>query len=238
MCIHIHERQSNDIQEQKEKTFMTKLKTVILISGRGSNMQSLVNATKQKDFPAEVVAVIANNPDAQGLEWAAAQGIHTDVVSHKEFNKDREAFEKALHEKIEATGAKLVCLAGFMRILTPWFVNKWEDRLVNIHPSLLPSFPGIHVHEKAIEYGVQFSGCTVHYVRAEMDHGPIIIQAAVPILADDTPNDLGKRILESEHKVYPQALRWIAEGRVNIHNEKCFIANVNAPQSVTCPVER
>ena len=195
----------------------TKLKTAILISGRGSNMEALVNATKEAGFPAEIVSVISNDPAAKGLEWAAAQGISTDVINHKNFGADRESFEKALHEKITASAAQLVCLAGFMRILTPWFVNQWEDRLVNIHPSLLPSFPGIHVHKKAIEYGVQFSGCTVHYVRAKMDHGPIIIQAAVPVLADDTPDELGARILKSEHKIYPQALRWIADNLSLIH---------------------
>ncbi len=198
-------------------------------------MQSLVRATKENDFPAEIVCVISNDPEAKGLEWAKAQNISTGIINHKDFSGDREAFEKKLHEKITTTGAQLVCLAGFMRILSPWFVKEWEDRLVNIHPSLLPSFPGLHVHEQAIDYGVKFSGCTVHYVRAEMDHGPIIIQATVPVLADDDADTLGARILESEHKIYPQALRWIAQGRVNVHEERCFIANVKAPPSAVCP---
>jgi phosphoribosylglycinamide formyltransferase-1 len=215
-----------------------KLKTAILISGRGSNMQALVSAAQESDFPAEIVTVIANDPAAAGLTWASEQGIPTDVVNHKEFGSDRQAFEKTLHEKIAPTGAQLVCLAGFMRLLTPWFVEQWKDRLVNIHPSLLPSFPGIHVHEKAIEYGVQFSGCTVHYVRAEMDHGPIIVQAAVPVKADDTSDTLAARVLESEHKIYPQALRWIAENRVNVINEKCFITDTGIPNSMMSPVER
>lgn len=211
------------------------LKTVLLISGRGSNMQALVNATKETGFPAEIVCVISNNPAAEGLLWAENQGIKTAVVDHKPFGKDRESFEQALHEKIMETGAQFVGLAGFMRILTPWFVDQWKDRLVNIHPSLLPSFPGLHVHEQALEYGVKFSGCTVHYVRAGTDDGPIIAQAAVPVLAEDTPDSLAARILESEHKIYPQVLRWIAEGRVNIHNERCFIQGTTAPTSMICP---
>lgn len=211
------------------------LKVAILISGRGSNMEALVNATQTHGFPAQIVCVIANTAEAKGLEWASTQGIPTDVVDHKPFGKDREAFERALHAKIMEFGAQMVCLAGFMRILTPWFVHQWQDRLVNIHPSLLPAFPGLHVHEKAIEYGCQFAGCTVHFVRAAMDHGPIIIQAAVPVLANDTPDDLAARVLKEEHKIYPQALRWIAEGRVNIHNEKCFIAGTAAPEAVINP---
>ncbi|HBM90954.1 MAG TPA: phosphoribosylglycinamide formyltransferase, partial [Rhodospirillaceae bacterium] len=145
------------------------LKVAVLISGRGSNMQSLVHATQEKGFPAEIVCVVSNAPEAKGLAWAAAQGIPAATINHKDFGGDREAFERELHAKISSTGAQLVCLAGFMRILSPWFVKEWEDRLVNIHPSLLPSFPGIHVHEQALDYGVKFSGCTVHYVRAEMD---------------------------------------------------------------------
>ena len=179
--------------------------------------------------------MISNNPEAQGLVWAAQQGIPTAVINHRPFGKDREAFEKALHAEIEQHGAQLVCLAGFMRLLTPWFVQQWLDRLVNIHPSLLPAFKGLHVQQAAIDYGARFSGCTVHFVRAEIDHGPIILQAAVPVLAHDTEDSLAARILESEHKIYPQALRWIAEGRVNIHDEKCFIADVAAPPSVMNP---
>ncbi len=213
------------------------LKVAILISGRGSNMESLVNATRQEGFPAEVVCVLSNNPAAKGLEWAKTQGIPTEVVDHKPFGKDRQKFEEAMNERLLAHGAQLVCLAGFMRLVTGWFVGEWRDRLINIHPSLLPAFPGLHVHEKAIEYGARFSGCTVHFVRAEMDHGPIIIQAAVPVLADDDADALAARVLKMEHKIYPQALRWIAEGRVNVHQERCFVTGAAAPESVLNPKE-
>ena len=211
------------------------LRVAVLISGRGSNMQSLVRATQQAGFPAQIACVISNTPTAQGLEWAASQGIATAVVNHKDFGKDREAFDRALHAEIQKHNAQLVCLAGFMRLLTPWFVQQWLDRLVNIHPSLLPSFPGLHVQQAAIDYGAKFSGCTVHFVRAEMDHGPIIIQAAVPVLPDDTDDTLSARILECEHKAYPQALRWIAEGRVNVIGEKCLVTGTAKPDAVMNP---
>ena len=214
---------------------MAMLKVAVLISGRGSNMMSLVRATQEKDYPAQIVCVISNDPEAKGLEWAAAQGIPTAVVNHKDFKKDREAFERALNDEIKKHGAQLVCLAGFMRLLTPWFVDQWMDRLVNIHPSLLPAFPGLHVQQAAIDYGAKFSGCTVHFVRAEMDHGPIIIQAAVPVLADDTEDTLSARSLECEHKAYPQAMRWIAEGRVNVVGEKCFVTSSKKPENITNP---
>lgn len=211
------------------------LNVAILISGRGSNMEALIKATREAGFPARIVCVIANDPAAKGLEWAAAQGIPTEVVDHKPFGKDRQRFEEVLHAKLTTYNVQLVCLAGFMRLLTGWFTEQWRDRLVNIHPSLLPAFPGIHVHEKVIEYGARFSGCTVHFVRAEMDHGPIIVQAAVPVLADDTPDALAARILEMEHKIYPAALRWIAENRVNVYKERCFVADADAPESVMNP---
>ncbi len=203
------------------------LKIAVLISGRGSNLQSLIDAAQTSGYPAQIVGVISNEPDVLGLERAKKAGIPTATINHRDFKKDREAFEKALDEQIKAWGAQLVCLAGFMRLLTPFFCEKWRDRLVNIHPTLLPAFPGIHVHEKVIEYGAKFSGCTIHFVRPEMDHGPIIVQAAVPVLQDDTPDTLAARVLESEHKMYPLAVRLIAEGRVNVHNEKVFIANAN-----------
>lgn len=211
------------------------LKVGILISGRGSNMQALVKSCQQHGFPAQIVCVLSNDPTAKGLEWAAAQGIATEIVDHKAYGKDRQAFEEAVTAKLLAHGVQMVCLAGFMRLLTPWFVDHWRDRLVNIHPSLLPAFPGLHVQQKAIDYGARFSGCTVHFVRAEMDHGPIIVQAAVPVLADDTEDSLAARILESEHKIYSQALRWIAEGRVNVFEEKCFITDASAPPSTINP---
>lgn len=212
------------------------LKVCILISGRGSNMQALVEAAWQPGFPAEIACVISNNPEAAGLSWAAAQGIPTAVVNHRPFGKNRAAFEEALDQKINEYGCQLVLLAGFMRLLTDWFTSRWLDRLVNIHPSLLPAFPGLHVQQQAIDYGARFSGCTVHFTRTEMDHGPIIIQAAVPVLQDDDADTLAARILCMEHKIYPHALRLIAEGRVNVHNEKVFIADAPAPESISNPV--
>lgn len=198
------------------------LKIAILISGRGSNLQALIDATKEAGYPAQIVAVISNKPDVAGLARAAAAGIPTAVVNHRDY-PDREAFEKALDQKIESFGAKMVCLAGFMRLLTPWFVNRWLDRLINIHPSLLPAFPGLDTHQKALDYGVKLAGCTIHFVRPEMDHGPIIAQAAVPVLDDDTVESLAARVLGEEHRLYPHVVRLIADGRVNVLNEKVFI---------------
>jgi len=206
------------------------LKIAILISGRGSNMQALIEAAKEADYPAKIACVISNDPTAAGLERAREAGVPTHIVNHREYN-DRQKFEEALDAKLTGEGVQLVCLAGFMRILTPWFVERWRDRLINIHPSLLPAFPGLDTHKKAVEAGVKFSGCTVHFVRAEMDHGPILIQAAVPLLAGDTEQKLATRVLEAEHKIYPEAVRLIAEGRVNIHEEQVFIARSSSPSA-------
>ncbi|MDD3182614.1 MAG: phosphoribosylglycinamide formyltransferase [Alphaproteobacteria bacterium] len=212
------------------------LKVAVLISGRGSNMQALVNASREAGYPAQIAVVLSNDPTAQGLEWAAAQGLPTAVVNHRDFGKDRESFERAVDAEIKKYGCQLVCLAGWMRLLTPWFVGEWLDRLVNIHPSLLPAFPGLHVQQAAIDYGAKFSGCTVHFVRAEMDHGPIIIQAAVPVLPDDTEDTLAARILECEHKAYPQAVCWIAQARVNVIGEKVLVTGTHNPDAVMNPV--
>jgi len=211
------------------------LNVAVLISGRGSNMQALARACRESGFPARIACVIANDPQAAGLDWAKDAGLATVVVNHKDFGREREDFERALDVDLKKRDVQLVCLAGFMRLLTPWFVDEWRDRLVNIHPSLLPAFPGLHVQQKAIGYGVRFSGCTVHFVRADMDHGPIIAQAAVPVLADDTEATLSERILAREHELYPRVLRWIAEGRVNVREEKCFILGEMEPHSVICP---
>jgi phosphoribosylglycinamide formyltransferase 1 len=184
---------------------------VILISGRGSNMQAIVDA----QLPIRISAVISNRPDAKGLDYAAQRGIATSVVNHKAFGS-REAFDAELMMKIDEYQPDFVILAGFMRVLTPGFVNHFLGRLVNIHPSLLPSFTGLHTHERALESGVKLHGCTVHYVTAELDHGPIIIQAAVPLLLNDDAATLAARVLQQEHVIYPQALRWLIEGKVSL----------------------
>jgi phosphoribosylglycinamide formyltransferase-1 len=198
---------------------MAKTKIAVLISGRGSNMQALIEAAREDDFPAEIVLVAANNPDAPGLALAAEAGIETEVVDHREF-ENREAFEEALDTVIKLYGARIVCLAGFMRILTPWFTERWRDLLINIHPSLLPAFKGLHTHERALETGVRVHGCTVHYVRPEMDDGPIIGQAAVPVLPGDTADSLAQRVLEAEHKLYPQCVALACSGKARVAGER------------------
>jgi len=203
---------------------MAKLKLCVLISGRGSNLQSLIDACTENDYPAEIALVISNIDAVLGLERAKDAGIPTAVLSHKKFD-NRETFDTALSELIEKSGADLVCLAGFMRILTADFVKHWFDRLINIHPSLLPAYKGLHVHERVIEAGEEFSGCTVHYVRPDMDSGPIIQQAKVAIENGDNADTLAARVLEQEHVIYPQAVRLIAEGRVRIEDERVVINN-------------
>ena len=172
------------------------LKIAVLISGRGSNLQALIDAAQKPDYPARIACVISNKPDTKGLECARDAKIPTEVIDHKKF-ASREAFEHALDAKLEEYDVQLVCLAGFMRLLTPWFVDRWRDRLINIHPSLLPSFPGLDTHKRALEARVKEAGCTVHFVRAEMDHGPIILQAIVPVMPGDTEETLAARVLES-----------------------------------------
>jgi len=194
---------------------MAKLKLGILISGRGSNLQALIDAAADPSYPAEIALVISNKADAGGLARAAAAGIATQVIPHKDF-ASREAFDAALDQALRAAGVGLVCLAGFMRLLTAGFSEGWHDRLINIHPSLLPSFKGLDSHAQALKAGVRFSGCTVHFVRPEMDAGPIILQAAVPLHDGDDEDALAARILEAEHKSYPLAVRLIAEGRVKV----------------------
>ncbi|TJZ79120.1 phosphoribosylglycinamide formyltransferase [Chitiniphilus eburneus] len=193
---------------------------VILISGRGSNMQAIVEAAIPE---ARIAAVIANRADASGLAWAAQRGIATAVLDHKAFD-GRDAFDAALAELIDSHAPDLVVLAGFMRILTPGFVNHYAGRLVNIHPSLLPAFTGLHTHERALAEGVKFAGCTVHFVTAELDHGPIIAQAVVPVLEDDTADTLAARILKEEHRLYPEAVRLFAQGRLAIDQGRVRVA--------------
>ena len=197
---------------------MAKLKLGVLISGRGSNLQALIDATADPSFPAEIALVISNRADAGGLARAEAAGIATKVIPHKEF-ANREAFDAALDAALRQAGVGLVCLAGFMRLLTAGFSQGWHDRLINIHPSLLPAFKGLDSHAQALAAGVRFSGCTVHFVRPEMDAGPIILQAAVPVHDGDDEDALAVRILEAEHKCYPLAVRLIAEGRIRIVDE-------------------
>jgi phosphoribosylglycinamide formyltransferase-1 len=192
---------------------MVRKRVAILISGRGSNMEALIAAAKSPDYPAAIELVISNDPAAEGLRRAAASGVRTAVVDHKKFGRDRKAFEHALQAELEAHRIELVCLAGFMRLLTPWFVRQWGGRLINIHPALLPAFKGLDTHARALAAGAKEHGATVHFVVAEMDSGPIITQAAVPILPGDTESTLAARVLEVEHRIYPEALRLVAEGR-------------------------
>ena len=206
---------------------MARLKVAVLISGRGSNLQALIAACAKPDFPAEIICVIANRADAAGLARAAAAAIPTQVIPHRDY-PSRAAFDAALTAALEAKGVDLICLAGFMRLLTPAFVERWRDRLINIHPSLLPAFPGLDTHERALAQGVRFAGCTVHFVRAEMDNGPIVVQAVVPVLPGDDAERLAARVLEAEHKAYPLALRLIGEGRVRVVGERAEIAGAGA----------
>jgi phosphoribosylglycinamide formyltransferase-1 len=190
-----------------------KKRVAVLISGRGSNMTALIEAAKAQDYPAEIVLVVSNRPDALGLVRARDAGIATALVDHTAFGKDREAFERALDAELEAKRIEIVCLAGFLRLLTPWFVNRWSGRMINIHPALLPQFKGLDTHRRAIEAGVEEHGATVHFVSVGMDEGPVIIQRSVPVLKSDTEATLAARVLAVEHQIYPQALRVVAEGR-------------------------
>ncbi len=206
---------------------MSELSLAILISGRGSNMQALVEACAEPGFPARVATVISNRSDAAGLATAASHGIATAVVDHKRF-ADRETFELALDTAIDESGAELVCLAGFMRLLGADFVDRRDNRLINIHPSLLPAYKGLDTHERVLADGARFAGCTVHFVRSAMDAGPIIVQAAVPVLADDTAESLAARVLAQEHRIYPLAVRWIAEDRVSLYDNRVSVAGAAA----------
>jgi len=202
---------------------MKRLRTAVLISGRGSNLQSLIRASSDPKFPAEIVLVISNVADAGGLDHARAANIATKTIPHKGF-ASREAFDAALDAALTEAHIEFVCLAGFMRILSDWFARRWEGRIVNIHPSLLPAFKGLNVHQQALDAGVRVAGCTVHYVVPELDSGPIIAQATVPVLSGDTADTLAARILTEEHKLYPLALKMIAEGKVELRNGVAMFA--------------
>jgi phosphoribosylglycinamide formyltransferase 1 len=200
-------------------TNTAKKRTAVLISGRGSNMQALVEAAKQPDYPVEIALVISNRPEAPGLAWAKEQGIPAVALDHKRY-ESREHFEGQLTSMLSLSKIELVALAGFMRLMTPAFVESWSGRMINIHPSLLPSFKGLHTNEQALETGVKITGCTVHFVSAEMDEGPIIAQSAVPVLPGDTASQLAARVLSAEHKLYPAALAAVARGEVRLASGK------------------
>ena len=189
---------------------MRKARTAILISGRGSNMMALVEAARDPAYPAEVVCVVSNRADAKGLDFAAANGIAAKVIDHKAF-ATREAFEAALDDDLRSMNVQIIALAGFMRVLTAGFIARWEGRMINIHPSLLPAYKGLHTHERALADGTKTHGCSVHLVTPELDGGPVLLQAEVPVLADDTPDTLAARVLSQEHRIYPQALAMLAE---------------------------
>src|ERR1041385_1647822 len=193
---------------------MSRKRVAVLISGRGSNLAALIEAAKDKIYPAEIVVVISNRPDAGGLLVARANGIASEVVDHTAYGRDRAAFEHALQATLEKHRIDIVCLAGFMRLLTADFVKQWQQRIINIHPALLPAFKGLDTHRRALEAGVKVHGATVHFVVPDVDSGPIILQEAVPIAAGDTEEMLAARVLEVEHRIYPRALKLLAQGRV------------------------
>lgn len=213
-------------------------RVAVLISGRGSNMMSLVEAARAPDYPAEIISVISNRPQAAGLAWAEKQGIPTAAIDHTKF-ESRAHFDAALDERLIADNPDIIACAGFMRLMTPAFVTKWQDRMINIHPSLLPLFKGLHTHQRAIDAGMLISGCTVHAVRPEMDEGPILGQAAVPILPGDTAETLSQRVLTAEHKLYPQVLALLASHQISIADGKVkFPEQLNQNQVLFSPTIR
>lgn len=209
---------------------MSKRQVGVLISGSGTNLQALIDACAQPGYPAAIAIVISNKEDAYGLERARKAGIPTLVIGHKDY-ASRELYDSALHHALMESGVEFVCLAGFMRLLTADFVARWHNRMINIHPSLLPAFKGLHTHEHALKSGVRFSGCTVHFVRSEMDSGPVIVQAAVPVLPGDTPQTLGARVLAQEHQCYPLALSLLTQDRLAVEDERVIITDHSAPES-------
>ena len=207
-------------------------RTAVLISGRGSNLAALIAASKHPDYPARIVLVLSNRPEATGLANAEASGIPTAIVDHKAY-ANRPAFEKAVDAALRSVDAEIACLAGFMRLLTPDFVAAWRDRLINIHPSLLPAFPGLHTHQQALAAGVKIHGATVHFVRPETDSGPIITQGAVPVLGEDDADALAARVLKVEHRIYPLALRLVASGAARVVGERVMIDGAPLDAGVT-----
>jgi phosphoribosylglycinamide formyltransferase-1 len=213
-----------------------KRRVAILISGRGSNMVALIEAAREKDFPAEIVVVISNRGDAGGLEKAEAGGIPTLAIESKPFGADRAAFEAVLQSALDQHKVELICLGGFMRLLTAEFVQRWYGRMLNIHPSLLPSFPGLEPQAQALRAGVKISGATVHFVIPQTDAGPIVMQGAVAVRDDDTPQTLAARILEIEHQIYPEALRLVASDKIRLEGDLCKIAgSAGSPDRLISP---
>ena len=210
---------------------MTRKRVAVLISGRGSNMAALIEAAKDKSYPAEIVVVVSNRPDSGGLLVAKAASIPTEVVDHTTAGKNRAQFESGVQTALEKHDIDLVCLAGFMRLLTPEFVKRWQWRILNIHPALLPAFKGLDTHRRALEAGAKIHGATVHFVVPEMDAGPIIAQAAVSVRSDDSEETLAARVLRAEHRIYPLALKLVAEGRVRVADGRCLIDGVPAPDT-------
>lgn len=202
---------------------MQKRRVGILISGRGSNMQALVKAMRQPGFPAEPVVILSNRPEAEGVAWAQAQGLPTVVIDHKQY-ANRMAFEARMHQALLDAKVELICNAGFMRMLTGGFVDRWRNRHLNIHPSLLPSFPGLQTHQRVLDQGALITGCTVHFIRTEMDSGPIVAQVAVPVMPNDTSDTLAARVLEAEHRLYSHALHLVASGAVTVDGEHIVMA--------------
>lgn len=214
---------------------MRKTRCVVLISGRGTNLSAILKAAAAPDYPAEIVAVISNKADATGLQLAQEANVATEVVPSMGVT-DRDMYDQALLAAIDRHAPDLVILAGFMRILTPDFVSHYAGRMINIHPSLLPSFTGMHTHQRAIDAGVHVHGCTVHFVTAELDHGPMIAQAAVPVYADDDAAKLAARVLKEEHRIYPAAVRWFAEGRLKVMGQRVLLSDEPAtPNVLTVP---
>jgi phosphoribosylglycinamide formyltransferase-1 len=211
-------------------TTQARKRVAVLISGRGSNMTALIDAAKAPDYPADIALVLSNRPDAGGLVTAQREGIKTAIIDHKSFGKDREAFEHAIQQELETHSIDLVCLAGFMRILTPWLIAHWNGRMLNIHPALLPDFKGLHTHERALAAGVTEHGATVHVVVPDMDSGPVVAQGKVPVRPGDDATTLAARVLAVEHRIYPLALRLVAQDRVHVANDRCVIDGPLPPE--------
>ena len=212
---------------------MKRKRVAVLVSGRGSNMAALIEAAKDKSYPAKIALVLSNRPGAGGLATARGNGIATEIVDHTLFGKDRDAFERAMQTVLDKHRIDLVCLAGFMRLLSPTFVGQWQNRMLNIHPALLPAFKGLDTHQRALDAGAKAHGATVHFVVPEMDAGPVIMQGAVAVRSDDTEPSLAARVLAVEHRIYPEALRFVAEGRVNVVDGRCLIDGVPVPDAET-----